>query len=114
MMMRIIETLLLKGKSDPYVLSQEMLLTQKHPDQFVSARVPSTEHWLRVRDRLLVRFRRVTMRVSGVLMGLYCMLVSGFVIALCMELGCCVVGFRCVLVMLRCLLVCVVCHKSPR
>jgi hypothetical protein len=52
----------------------------------------------------------MTVRVSRVFMSLDCMLMSGLVIALCMVLGCFVVGLRSVLVMLRRLLVRVVCH----
>jgi hypothetical protein len=49
-------------------------------------------------------------RRGRVFMSLHRMLVSGFVIATRMVLGCCVMGLRCVLMMLCCLFVCVVCH----
>jgi hypothetical protein len=52
----------------------------------------------------------VLVREAGVMVSLGCMLVGGFMFALGMMLGCCVVGLRCVLVMLGCLLVRFVCH----
>jgi hypothetical protein len=50
-------------------------------------------------------------RQGGVFVGGYGMLVGGVMVALRMVLGCCMVGFRCVLVMLRRLLVRFVSHR---
>jgi hypothetical protein len=108
MMMRIIETLLLKGKSDLMFCRKTLFSQKKHPDQLALVRASVQQSWLRVCGRTLVRLRRMMMRLSGVLMSLRRMLVGGLVIALRMVLGCCVVSLRSVLMMFRCLLVCVV------
>ena len=112
-MMRIIETLLLKGKPDYSFIARKPALPAT-PWPFPPARVPADLSRLRVRGRSLVRILRMMMRLGRVLVRLHRVLVGGLVIALGMVFRCGVVGLRCVLMMLCCLLVCFVCHKSPR